>query len=70
LDELSTCIGQVVSKDELLSKYWGESNYFTSRNLDSVIVKLRNQFANDPRVHFAALKKVGYRLLVHNSKLD
>jgi len=70
LDELSTCIGQVVSKDELLSKYWGESNYFTSRNLDSVIVKLRNQFTNDPRVHFAALKKVGYRLLVHNSKLD
>ena len=66
LDELSVCIGKVVTKDELLTKYWGEANYFTSRNLDSIIVKLRNQFKNDPRIYFAALKKVGYRLLVHN----
>ncbi|HET9570541.1 MAG TPA: response regulator transcription factor [Bacteroidales bacterium] len=70
LDELSACIGQVVTKNELLNKYWGEANYFTSRNLDSVIVKLRNQFKNDPRIYFASLKRVGYRLLVYNEKLN
>ncbi len=70
LDELSACIGQVVTKEELLTKYWGEANYFTSRNLDSVIVKLRAQFKNDPRIYFAALKKVGYRLLVHDKNLN
>jgi len=66
LDELSICIGKVVTKDELLTKYWGEANYFTSRNLDSVIVKLRAHFKNDSRIYFAALKKVGYRLLVND----
>lgn len=66
LDELSVCIGQVVSKDELLTKYWGEANYFTSRNLDAVVVKLRVQFKNDSRIIFAALKKVGYQLLVND----
>jgi DNA-binding response OmpR family regulator len=70
LDELSSCIGQVVTKEELLTKYWGGANYFTSRNLDSVIVKLRNQFRNDPRIYFSALKKVGYRLLIHDKSLN
>jgi len=66
LDELSASIGTVVTKDELLTKYWGEANYFTSRNLDSVVVKLRAQFKNDSRIIFAALKKVGYQLLVND----
>lgn len=70
LNELSICIGRVVTKDELLTKYWGEANYFTSRNLDSVIVKLRVQLKNDSRIYFAALKKVGYRLLVYDKPLS
>lgn len=69
LDELSVTIGQVVTKEDLLTKYWGEANYFTSRNLDSVIVKLRAQLKNDPRIYFASLKKVGYRLLIHDKDL-
>jgi DNA-binding winged helix-turn-helix (wHTH) protein len=69
LNELSACIGNVVTKDELLVKYWGESNYFTSRNLDSVIVKLRTQFKQDPRVFFMALKRKGYQLLIHDIPL-
>lgn len=70
LNELSAKIGEVVTKDFLLSNYWGESNYFTSRNLDSVIIKLRKQFANDPRIHFAALKRKGYQLLIHDKPLN
>lgn len=69
LNELSACIGNVVTKDELLVKYWGESNYFTSRNLDAVIVKLRTQFKQDPRVLFVALKRIGYQLLIHDIPL-
>lgn len=66
LDELSRTIGQVISKEELLCKYWGEANYFTSRNLDSVIVKLRVHMKKDSRIYFAAQKKVGYQLLVND----
>lgn len=66
LDELSRTIGQVVTKEDILNKYWGEANYFTSRNLDSVIVKLRVQMKKDKRIRFASLKKVGYQLLVND----
>ena len=64
LDELSIRPGAVVSKEELLNRYWVDSTYFTSRNLDSVIVKLRAHFKEDPSVHFLSLKREGYRLVV------
>ena len=64
LDELSAKIGFVVSKNDLLDKYWDGATYFTSRNLDSVIVKLRERFKMDSSVHFLALKKEGYRLVI------
>ena len=64
LMELSTKIGVVVQKNDLLEKYWDGVTYFTSRNLDSVIVKLRERFKEDPSIHFLALKKEGYRLVI------
>lgn len=64
LAELSETIGVVVPKTTLLEKYWDGVTYFTSRNLDSVIVKLRERFKEDPSVHFLALKKEGYRLVI------
>lgn len=64
LEELSVKIGHIVSKNELLEKYWDGVTYFTSRNLDSVIVKLRERFKMDPSVRFLALKKEGYRLVI------
>lgn len=64
LDELSIRPGTVVSKEELLNRYWENSNYFTSRNLDSVIVKLRAHFKDDSTVHFLSVKRAGYRLAV------
>jgi len=64
LDELSVRVGCVVSKNDLLEKYWDGATYFTSRNLDSVIVKLRERFKMDSSVHFLALKKEGYRLVI------
>lgn len=64
LNELSTTIGHVVIKEELLEKYWGEANYFTSKNLDSVIVKLRQHLKEDSRIRIAALKRRGYQLMV------
>lgn len=70
LDELSIRPGAVVSKEELLNRYWNEVTYFTSRNLDSVIVKLRAHFKEDSTVHFIALKREGYRLAVFNEGKD
>lgn len=69
LNDLSAHIGNVVSKNELLKKYWGEANYFTSRNLDSVVVKLRTQFKRDSRIFFVALKGQGYKLFLHDIPL-
>lgn len=69
LDALSIRPGNLVSKEDLLTKYWGTVNYFTSRNLDSAIVKLREHFREDPSVHFLALKREGYRLVIFQDHL-
>ncbi|MDP4278398.1 MAG: response regulator transcription factor [Bacteroidota bacterium] len=64
LNELTAQSGTVIEKKELLNKYWLEVSYYSSRNLDSVIVKLRKRFQDDPRVHILSLKRLGYRLIV------
>lgn len=64
LNELSAVNGGVVLKNDLLEKYWFGVSYYTSRNLDSVVVKLRKRFHQDANVHILSLKRNGYRLVV------
>jgi len=64
LNELSAINGGVVHKNDLLEKYWFGVSYYTSRNLDSVVVKLRKRFHQDANVHILSLKRNGYRLVV------
>jgi len=65
LNELSAINGGIVQKKDLLEKYWFGTSYYTSRNLDSVVVKLRKRFQNDPSIHILSLKRYGYRLVVN-----
>lgn len=64
LNELSAINGETVLKEELLEKYWFGVSVYSSRNLDSTIVKLRKRFKKDPQIHIISLKRCGYRLVV------
>lgn len=54
---------EVVSRDEILDRVWGENNYPTSRTIDNYILNFRKYFEKDPRnpVFFKSLRGVGYK---------
>lgn len=64
LHELIMQQGETVDKYELLNKYWKEDSKYNSRNLDSVIVKLRKRLSEDPNIRILSLKRLGYRLII------
>lgn len=57
-------IGEVVHRNDILMKYWGNNDYFTSRSLDVFISKIRNYLSNDPFVSIKNIKGVGIILEV------
>ncbi len=55
---------EIVQRNAILEKLWGDNSFFNSRNLDVYITKLRSYLKEDQRVEILTLKGVGYRLLV------
>lgn len=53
-----------IDRKKLLMDIWGDDSYYNSRNLDVYIRKLRNYFANDPRIEIITLKGKGYHFVI------
>jgi two-component system, OmpR family, alkaline phosphatase synthesis response regulator PhoP len=55
--------GQVVSREEILDRLWGEDVFPTSRTIDNYILVFRKLFENDPKnpVYFHSIRGVGYK---------
>lgn len=56
---------QVVSREEILDKVWGEEAYPSTRTIDNYIVAFRKYFeenVKDPQ-HFLSIRGVGYKFL-------
>lgn len=54
--------GQVVKREEILLKVWGNDHFFSSRSLDVFISRLRNILKDDPKIRIENIHNVGYRL--------
>ncbi len=54
---------EVVSRDEILEKIWGEDVSTTSRTIDNYIVTFRKYFEKNPKEpkYFHSIRSVGYR---------
>lgn len=61
---LSSNLGEIVPKEELLLSIWGVSDYFTGRSLDVFIAKLRKYLDRDSQVEIENVHSVGYILKV------
>ncbi|MCB9224385.1 MAG: response regulator transcription factor [Crocinitomicaceae bacterium] len=57
---------EVVSRDEILDRVWGENNFPTSRTIDNYILNFRKYFEEDPRnpEYFKSLRGVGYKFSI------
>lgn len=57
-------MNNVVTRDEIMSTVWGESDYYTGRSLDVFISKIRGYLKKDPSVQIITIPTVGYLLEV------
>jgi two-component system alkaline phosphatase synthesis response regulator PhoP len=55
--------GEVVSRDEILDRVWGQEVFPSSRTIDNFVLRLRRLFEPNPAhpVHFHTVWGVGYR---------
>jgi two-component system alkaline phosphatase synthesis response regulator PhoP len=58
---------QVVSREEILDKVWGEEAYPTSRTIDNFILAFRKYFKDNPRSprYFHSIRGIGYKFTPH-----
>lgn len=66
LKDLYSHKGQVVSRDELISRVWGEEEYPSLRTVDNYMVKLRKWCETDKKgcLLIQSVWGVGYKLIV------
>lgn len=57
-------MGRVVERPVALKLVWKEDNYFSARNMDVYVGRLRNILVEDPNVTLENVHGVGYKLVV------
>lgn len=56
---------RVVERQLALKKVWNQENYFSARNMDVYIKRLRNMLCDDPDVQLENVHGVGYKLVIY-----
>lgn len=54
---------QVLDRKTTLLKLWGDDNFFTTRNMDVYITKLRKKLQKDPQIEIVNIRGYGYKLI-------
>jgi DNA-binding response OmpR family regulator len=60
----------ILSRNEALTKIWGEDNYFTARSMDVFVTKLRKYLKPDVNIEIVNIHGNGFQLLVRSEKED
>ncbi len=61
---------KVVSRDELLDRVWGETEYPSNRTVDNVIVRLRQVLGSAGGNRIVSVRGIGYQLLIDTPAKD
>jgi DNA-binding response OmpR family regulator len=60
LQYLSAHRNQLIKREEMLKKLWGENDYFLGRSLDVFITKIRKYLKEDPELNIENVFGVGF----------
>lgn len=55
---------EVLHRQPVLIKLWGDDNFFNARSMDVFITKLRKKLKGDGRVQIVNVRGIGYKLMV------
>ncbi|MDR1876505.1 MAG: winged helix-turn-helix domain-containing protein, partial [Flavobacteriaceae bacterium] len=51
--------GEIVKRDDILLKFWGTTDFYSSRSLDVFISKMRGYLSKDDSIGIKNIKGVG-----------
>lgn len=57
-------LNQIVKREEILMKVWGNDQYFSSRSLDVFISRIRKLLKSDPAIKIENIHNIGYRMKI------
>ena len=63
LKELIACKGEVLHRKKVLLQLWGDDDFFSTRNMDTYISRLRKKLSKDPNIQIINLRGYGYKLI-------
>lgn len=62
---LHESVNEIVNRNAILNKVWGDDGDYVGRTLDVFISKLRKKLELDPKVKIVNVRGVGYKLVVN-----
>lgn len=57
-------LNQIVKREHILMKVWGNDQYFSSRSLDVFISRIRKLLKADPAIKIENIHNIGYRMKI------
>ncbi len=57
-------LNQIVKREQILLKVWGNDQYFSSRSLDVFISRIRKLLKSDPSIKIENIHNIGYRMKI------
>ena len=63
-------LGNVVKREEILNKIWGDDDYFLGRSLDVFISRLRKYLKEDDSIEIKNYHSVGFSLVISSPSPD
>ncbi len=67
LEMFFTNINQIISRQEILLKIWGNDSYFNGRSLDVFISRVRKYLIKDASIQIESIRSVGFRLIYNSN---
>jgi len=58
-------INQILKREEILLKIWGNYSYFNGRSLDVFISRIRKYLTNDYLIEIESIRSIGFRLNIN-----
>ncbi|HHU47974.1 MAG TPA: response regulator transcription factor [Bacteroidales bacterium] len=55
---------EVLEREYVLKKIWGDDSYYNARSMDVYITKLRKHFKNEPSVQIINIHGIGFKLVM------
>lgn len=55
-------LNQLLKREDLLFKVWGDDSYFNGRSLDVFMSRIRKYLSNDTSLQIENIRSIGYRL--------